>query len=137
MTTTTIAGLRAAPSERSPKETMDRLEQAIRAKGMTIFGRVDHAAGAREAGLALRPTEVLLFGDARVGTRLMLLAQTMGIDLPLKALVWQDEAGQTWIAYDDPGALTERHGVAVAGAPVTTKMTALLEELVAQATGRA
>ncbi|HME88309.1 MAG TPA: DUF302 domain-containing protein [Chthoniobacterales bacterium] len=81
---------------------MNRLETELRAQGMNIFARIDHAAGAREAQLELRPTEVIIFGNARGGTPLMQLDQTVGIDLPLKALVWQDETNKTWISYNDP-----------------------------------
>jgi uncharacterized protein (DUF302 family) len=83
-------GLTTIPSSYGPKETMDRLEAEIKAKGMTVFARIDHAAGAAQAGLSLRPTEVLMFGNAKAGTPLMQSNQTIGIDLPLKALVWQD-----------------------------------------------
>src|SRR5258708_18781594 len=98
-------------SSYGPKETMDRLEAAVRAKGMTVFARIDHAAGAAAAGLALRPTELLIFGSAAAGTPLMQFTQTIGIDLPLKALVWQDEAGATWLSYTDPGWVAKRHGL--------------------------
>jgi uncharacterized protein (DUF302 family) len=118
------------------KETMDRCEAAARARGLTIFARIDHAAGAQAVGLPLRPTELLIFGDARVGTRLMQAAQTMGIELPLKVLVWEDAAGQTWLGYGDPRVAAARHGVAAELEPVTTKMAAALGELAAEATGR-
>jgi uncharacterized protein (DUF302 family) len=78
---------------------MERLEAAVKAKGLTSFARIDHAAGAAEAGLSLRPTELLIFGNAKGGTPLMQLDQTVGIDLPLKALVWQDASGNTWLSY--------------------------------------
>jgi uncharacterized protein (DUF302 family) len=90
---------------------MDRLEADVKAKGLTVFARVDHAAGAAEVGLQLRPTAVLIFGNAKGGTPLMQAAQTIGIDLPLKALVWQDAAGKTWLSYNDPGWIAKRHGV--------------------------
>src|SRR5262249_56845935 len=93
-----------------PRETMDRLEAAVKAKGLTIFARIDHAAGAAEVGLSLRPTAVLIFGNAKAGTPLMQSNQTTGIDLPLKALVWQDESGKTWLSYNDPNWLANRHG---------------------------
>ena len=95
-------GLITRPSHYGAKETMDRLAAAVEARGMTVFARVDHAAGARSAGLELRPTELLLFGNPRGGTPLMQAAQTIGIDLPLQVLVWQDERLQVWLAYDDP-----------------------------------
>jgi len=103
-------GLTTLPSDYGPKETMDRLEAEIRAKGIVVFARIDHAAGADQAGLSLRPTEVLIFGNAKAGTPLMQAEQTIGIDLPLKALVWQDDAGSTWLSYSDPRWLAKRHG---------------------------
>jgi uncharacterized protein (DUF302 family) len=99
---------------------MDRLEAALRANGLTIFARIDHAAGAAAAGLPLRPTELLIFGNARGGTPLMQADQTTGIDLPLKALVWQDAAGKTWLSYNDPAWIAKRHGLGrAADAPVS------------------
>ena len=98
-------------SSHGPKETMDRLAASVTAHGMNIFARIDHASGAAEVGMSLRPTEVLIFGNPKGGTPLMQAAQTMGIDLPLKALVWQDENGKTWIGYNDPHWLAARHGV--------------------------
>jgi len=94
-----------------PKETMDRFAKIVTEHGMTVFARVDHAAGAAAVDLQLRPTEVVIFGNAKAGTPLMQAAQTFGIDLPLKALVWQDEEGKTYLAYNDPKWLAERHGV--------------------------
>jgi uncharacterized protein (DUF302 family) len=88
-------GLTTIPSSYGPKDTMNRLEAAVKAKGMTIFARIDHAAGASAVGLSLRPTEVLIFGNAKGGTPLMQSVQTIGLDLPLKALVWQDISGKT------------------------------------------
>src|SRR3984893_5453805 len=104
-------GLTTIASHHGPKETMDRLEAEIKAKGMTVFARIDHAAGAAQAGMPLRPTEVLIFGNAKAGTPLMQANQTIGIDLPLKALVWQDASGKTWLSYNDPAWLAKRHGL--------------------------
>jgi uncharacterized protein (DUF302 family) len=95
-------GLTTARSSYGPKETMDRLAAEVKAKDMTVFARIDHAAGATAVGLSLRPTELLIFGHAKAGTPLMQSAQTIGIDLPLKALVWQDASGDTWLSYNDP-----------------------------------
>jgi uncharacterized protein (DUF302 family) len=95
-------GLITIPSSYGAKDTLERLDAAIKARGMTIFARIDHAAGATEVGLSLRPTELLVFGNAKGGTPLMQSNQVIGIDLPLKALVWQDEAGKTWLSYNDP-----------------------------------
>ena len=104
-------GLTTIPSSFGPQDTMDRLEAAVKAKGMTVFARIDHAAGAAAAGLSLRPTAVLIFGNAKGGTPLMQSVQTIGIDLPLKALVWQDRSGDTWLSYNDPAWLAQRHGL--------------------------
>jgi uncharacterized protein (DUF302 family) len=104
-------GLTTIPSQFDPKETMDRLEAAIRASDLTIFAKIDHAAGAAEVGLTLRPTSLMIFGNARGGTPLMQAAPTAGIDLPLKILVWQDTAGKTWLSYNEPSWIAHRHGV--------------------------
>ena len=98
-------GLTTIQSGFEPQETMRRPEAAVKAKGLTVFARIDHAAGAAEIGLALRPTELLIFGNARGGTPLMQSNQTTGIDLPLKALVWQDAARKTWLSYNGPSWL--------------------------------
>jgi uncharacterized protein (DUF302 family) len=104
-------GLTTLRSSYGPKDTMNRLEAEVKAKGMTVFARVDHTAGAAEVGLSLRPTELLIFGNAKGGTPLMQSIQTIGIDLPLKALVWQDASGNTWLSYNDPSWLAKRHGL--------------------------
>src|SRR5260370_18002718 len=104
-------GLMSMRSTNGPKETMNRLETEMEAKGMTVFARIDHAAGAAAVGLRVRPTEVLIFGNAKGGTPLMQAAQTIGIDLPLKALVWQDGSGDTWVSDNDPGWFAKRHGL--------------------------
>jgi uncharacterized protein (DUF302 family) len=117
-----------------PKETMSRLEAEVRARGMTIFGHIDHAAGAATAGLSLRPTDLLIFGTAKSGTPLMQLVNTIGIDLPLKALVWQDEAGDTFLSYNDPAYVVLRHGIGEAAKPVIDSMSAALEDLAEKAT---
>ena len=109
---TTPSGMSILRSLHGPGETMDRLVDAVAARGMTVFARIDHGAGADEAGLVLRPTELLVFGSARAGTPLMQAAQTFGIELPLKALVWQDAGGTTWLGYNDPLWLASRHDVA-------------------------
>ena len=126
---TAPAGLISLKSNFPFQETLDRLIHQVETKGLTVFGRVDHAAAAVGAGLQLRPTEVLIFGNAKGGTPLMQVTQTIGIDLPLKALIWQDAAGQTWISYNDPVWLTERHGIAAAGAAPATAMRTLLSSV--------
>jgi uncharacterized protein (DUF302 family) len=127
-----IQGLTSVQSSFGPKETMDRLEAEIRAKGLDVFARIDHAAGAAKVGLTLAPTELIIFGNARGGTPLMQLAQTIGIDLPLKALVWRDGAGKTWISYNEPAWIAKRHGVADAQ-PVANRMTDLLSAITTKA----
>jgi uncharacterized protein (DUF302 family) len=128
-----MEGLTTIPSSFAPNETMDRLEHEIRAKGMTVFARIDHAAGAAEAGLELRPTELIIFGNARGGTPLMQASQTAGIDLPLKALVWEDAGRKTWLSYNDPGWIVQRHGLGVK-AEIVDKLSAALSDISRKAT---
>ena len=127
-------GLTTIPSSYGTKDTMDRLEAEIKARGMTVFARVDHAAGAEAAGLSLRPTELLIFGNARGGTPLMQSNQTVGIDLPLKALVWQDASGKTWLSYNDPSWLAKRHGLGPEVDPAVNAMAAALSAVARKAT---
>ena len=127
-------GLITIPSAIGPEETKNRLEAEVRAKGMTVFAHVDHAAGAAAAGLSLRPTDLLVFGAARGGTPLMELVQTIGIDLPLKALVWQDAAGATWLSYNDPSWLAERHAANPKPTAVLNALSAALKAVTAAAT---
>ncbi|PYS56728.1 MAG: hypothetical protein DMF76_24160 [Acidobacteria bacterium] len=124
-----MEGLTSIRSRFGPKETMDRLEAEIRAQGMTVFARIDHAAGAAEVGLTLPPTELIIFGNARAGTPLMQSAQTVGIDLPLKALVWEDTAGTTWLSYNEPGWIAQRHRVDANAEQVVSKMAAALSAM--------
>jgi uncharacterized protein (DUF302 family) len=128
-----MQGLTTIASSLDPRETMDRLETEIRARGMQVFARIDHAAGAVAAGLALAPTELIIFGNAQAGTPLMQADQTMGIDLPLKALVWQDAAGKTWLSYDQPVWLAQRHGFSEQMAPALNRMDAMLGEVTRKA----
>jgi uncharacterized protein (DUF302 family) len=130
----TREGLITVSSHFCPKETTDRLETEIRAHGMNVFARIDHAAGAAEVGLRLRPTELIIFGNARGGTPLMQSVQTVGIDLPLKALVWEDAAGKTWISYNEPQWVVQRHGATDAKAAIA-KMTDLLSAISRKAAG--
>jgi uncharacterized protein (DUF302 family) len=129
-------GLITTPSQRGAKETMDRLEAAVTAAGMTVFARIDHAAGAAEAGLTMLPTEVLILGNAKGGTPLMQSRATIGIDLPLKMLVWQDAQGQTWLTHNDPHYLAQRHGIGAAADGIIATMSAALLKL-AHAAGAA
>jgi uncharacterized protein (DUF302 family) len=129
----TIDGLIVVAGKVGQQETLRRLERAIIARGMTVFARVDHAVGARDAHLDLRPTDLLIFGSPKAGTLLMQLDQTAGIDLPLKALVYQDAAQRTIIALDDPEWIARRHGLGEAARPVAAKMKSLLGDIAAEA----
>lgn len=107
-----VDGLVAIKSPLAAKATMDRYEAIAKQRGLLVFARVDHAAGAEKVGKTLRPTEVLIFGNPQGGTPFMECAQSVGIDLPLKVLVWQDAAGQVWLGYNDPAFLAKRHDAA-------------------------
>jgi uncharacterized protein (DUF302 family) len=102
-------GLITTMSNHGPEVTMNRFEAAVRDRGMVVFAHIDHAAAAASAGLPLRPTDLLIFGNVTAGTPLMQAVQSIGIDLPLKALVWQDASGATWLSYNDPHWLARRH----------------------------
>lgn len=93
------------------KTTADRLEAALNSKGMTVFTRINHAEGAQKVGMQLRPTELVIFGNPKVGTPLLLCAQSVAIDLPQKALIWEDKDGAVWYTYNDPGYLATRHNI--------------------------
>lgn len=127
-------GLTTISSKFGSKETMDRLEAEVTSKGLTVFARIDHAAGAAGAGMPLRPTELLIFGNARGGTPLMQANQTTGIDLPLKALVWQDAAGQVWLGYNDPAWIAQRHHAGAESASTVETLTKALEAFAKAAT---
>ena len=128
-------GLITIPSSYGAKDTADRLDAAIKARGMTVFSRIDHAAGAAESGLSLRPTELLVFGNAKGGTPLMQSNQLIGIDLPLKALVWQDETGKTWLSYNDPSWLAKRHELGLGLDPPVNAMGAGSSAITREAAG--
>ncbi len=121
-------GLLSSKSAYNVGETLDRFEAAAREKGMTVFARVDHSAGAAKVEQRLRPTELLIFGNPKAGTPLMQSSQTLGIDLPMKALAWQDAQGQVWLSYNDPAYLVRRHAVTDRD-PLVEKMRAVLGEL--------
>jgi len=128
-------GLITVRSNHDPNKTMNRLEAEVKSKGLTVFAHVDHAAGATEVGLPLRATDLLIFGTAKGGTPLMQLDQTMGIDLPLKVLIWQDQAGATWLSYNDPRWLAERHGLGHDAEPTINALTGALRAIVQAAAG--
>jgi len=104
-------GLVRIASPRSVPETLHRLEEILRSKGMTIFARIDHSGEAAKVGLEMHPTQVLLFGSPKGGTPVMVAAPSVAIDLPLKALVAEDDEGKVWITYNSPEYLQKRHGI--------------------------
>jgi uncharacterized protein (DUF302 family) len=130
----TTIGLVTVPSEFGPPETLDRLEAAINAAGMTVYARIDHGAAAGAVHLALGPTELVIFGNAKGGSLLMQAHQAVGIDLPLKALVYQDASGRVFLAYNDPRGIAERHGLGTKVAPTVEAMASALNSIVAHAT---
>jgi len=120
-------GLVAIKSPYSAELTMQRLEQQVTQRGLNVFARIDHAAGAAKVGTALRPTMLLVFGHPKGGTPFMICEQTVGIDLPLKALVWEDASAQVWLGYNDPAFIAQRHGITAC--PVITKLQQTLKEI--------
>ncbi len=130
-------GLITVQSAYPAAETIDRLADTITQAGLHIFARVDHAAAAEQVGMPLRPTQLLIFGQARAGTPLMQDDQTAGIDLPLKALAWTDAAGKTWLSYNDPEWIAQRHGLTERSAPAVQAMRGALAKLTGAAAGTA
>lgn len=110
-TSSAADGLVEKSSPYGVAETMNRLEAAVKQRGLQVFLRLDHAAGAAKIGRTLKPAELLVFGNPQGGTPFMECAQSVGIDLPIKALVWEDSAGQVRLGYNDPAFLAKRHGV--------------------------
>ncbi|RST50089.1 DUF302 domain-containing protein [Variovorax sp. MHTC-1] len=127
-------GLIAITSPHSPAETASRLEAAVKQRGLTVFARIDHVDGASAVGQTLRPTEVFIFDSAQAGTPFMECQQTVGIDLPLKALIWQDANQQTWFGFNDPAWLARRHGADAC--PSVEDLTKALADLGAAATSQ-
>ena len=105
-----VDGLTSVASQHDVGTTMDRLTSTVEAAGMKVFARIDHSAGAAKVNQMLRPTQLLIFGSPKGGTPFMRCAQTVGIDLPLKMLAWQDESGKVWLGYNEPAYVAERHG---------------------------
>jgi uncharacterized protein (DUF302 family) len=131
----TIQGFQTLPSAYDYHETSARLARYIALHGMSIFARIDHAAGAAEVGLALRPTEVLIYGNAKGGTPLMQIDQTFGIDLPLKALIWQDESGKTWVSYYPVKPLTQMRPASTSAPEIAAKLDSIQAQVASYATG--
>jgi uncharacterized protein (DUF302 family) len=127
-------GLITLASRYPARDTVERLLGALAKRTLTVFARIDHAAGAASAGLALRPTEVVIFGNPKGGTALMQDRQSAGIDLPLKALVWEDAGGQVWLGYNDPAWIAQRHGLDAASAGAVEAMGKALAAIAAEVT---
>jgi uncharacterized protein (DUF302 family) len=128
-------GLVSKKSPYSVRETVDRLEAALKAKGIAVALRWSHDEQAKGVDMALRPTELIVFGNPKLGTPLMTSHQSAGLDLPLKALAWQDEAGQVWLTYSDPAYIAARHGVNDR-AEIVAKITQALEDFSNQAVAK-
>jgi len=127
-------GLIEVKSAFPAKETMNRFEETAKQRALNIFARIDHAGGASKIGKTLRPTELLIFGNPQGGTPLMECAQTAGIDLPLKVLVWEDAQGQVWLGYNDPAYLARRHGAP--DCPAVANLSKALASLAQTSTAR-
>ncbi|MBR9987547.1 MAG: DUF302 domain-containing protein [Desulfosarcina sp.] len=118
-------GLVSLRSSHDVATTANRLESALKEKGVTVFARIDHAAGAQRVGQALKPTLLMVFGTPAMGTPLIQRSRSMGIDLPLKALIWEDHAGQVWFTYNAPDYLARRHGITEMGEAIQKMEQAL------------
>lgn len=130
----TAEGIVTLPSPYAPAETLDRLAAAVARHGMTVIARIDHAGAAAKVGMELRPTGLLIFGNPRAGTPLMQSSQLIGIDLPLRALAWQDESRASWLSYVDPLWLANRFGIAAAAQKSIDQMVSVLRMVAAEAT---
>jgi uncharacterized protein (DUF302 family) len=110
-TTANNNGIIEMPSNHSVDQTVDRLKRLLQSQGVTLFALIDHSGEAEKVGMAMRPTKLLIFGNPKAGTPLMLAAPSIAIDLPLKILVWEDSEGQVWVSYNSPEYLKQRHGL--------------------------
>ncbi|MBY8976180.1 DUF302 domain-containing protein [Rhodobacteraceae bacterium NNCM2] len=135
ISTATAADLVTKSSAYSVEETVDRLVAAVEKAGATVFARVDHAAGASSVGQELRPNQLVMFGNPKLGTPAMQASQTMGLDLPLRVVAWEDADGAVWVTYYDPADLAAQHGVP-ADAPMIGKMQGALDKLTGAATAK-
>ena len=126
-------GLISIKSAHSVSVTLDRLQDLLTKKGITIVTRWQHDTGAKKVGIPLRPTELLIFGNPKLGSHFFTSQQTAGIDLPMKALAWEDENGQVWLSYNDPQYIADRHGIKNRSV-IVDKMTAALDKLTRAAT---
>ena len=129
-----VDGLITIQSSFDPETTLQKLEPILHAKGLIVFATVDHAAGAAQVDMPLRPTTLIIFGNPKGGTPLMQAAQASGIDLPLKALIWQDASGVTWLSYNDPSWIAKRHGLQHEAEAAVKAMSDALHALAVAAT---
>ncbi len=121
-------GFIVIPASRSVAATIDRLESSLRERGILIFARIDFGGDAARAGLTMRPEQLLLFGNPKAGTPLMIASPTVGLDLPIKALAFEDQAGKTWLAYNDPNYVVRRHGIGEAMSANLAAVIPLLQQ---------
>ncbi|MGX7872981.1 DUF302 domain-containing protein [Mesorhizobium sp. ORM6] len=128
-------GLITVQSRFGVTDTIDRLAEAAKRAGLSVFARIDHAAGARDVGALLRPTELLIFGNPKGGTPLMQDRQLAGIDLPVKALAWEDEQGKIWLSYNDAHWIAGRHNMGDASRAAVAAIAAGMEKVIAAAAG--
>lgn len=128
-------GLIVMKSAHSASVTLDRLQSLLKSKGIRVFARVSHKDNAKGVNLELRPTELLIFGNPKLGTHFFTSKQSAGIDLPMKALAWEDSKGQTWYAYNDPAYIAKRHGIKNRG-DIVKKMSGALKNFAKMATGK-
>jgi len=128
-------GIVSVQSGFSAKETIERLLVALAEKNLTVFARVDHAAGAASVGMSLRTTELVIFGSPKGGTPLMQDRQSAGIDLPLKALIWEDAERRVWLSYNEPAWIAQRHSLGSRSSSAVTAMADLLRQIVRGVTG--
>jgi uncharacterized protein (DUF302 family) len=126
---TEIRGIIEKPSNQSVDQTVDRLKNVLRSKGVTLFALIDHSGEAEKVGLKMPPTKLLIFGNPKAGTPLMLAAPSSAIDLPLKILIWEDAQGKVWVSYNSPAYLLERHSLP----PDLLENIAVVETLAAKA----
>jgi uncharacterized protein (DUF302 family) len=126
-------GLVTIESNHSVTDTIDRVAASLASKGVTVFARIDHAAAAASVDMPLRPTELLIFGNPKAGTPLMQSRQSIGLDLPLKVLGWQDQGGKVWLSYNDIGWLARRHGIGADAMPAIAALARFLADLAAAA----
>jgi uncharacterized protein (DUF302 family) len=128
-------GLISITSQHSARDTVERLIAALAKRNLTVFARIDHAAGAAGVGLPLRPTEVVIFGNPKGGTALMQDQQTAGLDLPLKALVWEAADGEVYLTYNDPHWIAQRHGLGAASAGAVDALAKALSAIATEVAG--